>query len=47
MMPVQRVWDAENQTRNKLSNGPLRVQSNVKFHRVFCNVYGIRYLSEI
>ena len=26
MMPLQRVWDAENQMRNKLSNGPLRVQ---------------------
>ena len=31
MMPLQRVWDAENQMRNKLSNGPRRVQSNVKF----------------
>ena len=31
MMPLQRVCDAENQMRNKLSNGPRRVQSNVKF----------------
>ncbi len=29
MMPLQRTCDAENQARNKLSNGPLRVQSNV------------------
>ncbi len=28
MMPLQRVWDAENRMRNKLSNGPLRAQSN-------------------
>ena len=28
MMPLQRACDAENQARNKLSNGPLRVQSN-------------------
>jgi len=26
MMPPQRAWDAESQVRNKLSNGPLRVQ---------------------
>ena len=29
MMPLQRACVAENQVRNKLSNGPLRVQSNV------------------
>ena len=29
MMPLQRACDAENQARNKLSNGPRRVQSNV------------------
>ncbi|KAI4449047.1 hypothetical protein C823_003576 [Eubacterium plexicaudatum ASF492] len=29
MMPLQRVCDAEKQARNKLSNGPLRAQSNV------------------
>ena len=28
MMPLQRACDAENQARNKLSNGPLRAQSN-------------------
>ena len=31
MMPLQRACDAENQARNKLSNGPLRAQSNVVF----------------
>lgn len=29
-MPLQRVRDDENRVRNKLSNGPLRVQSNGK-----------------
>jgi len=28
MMPLQRACDAESQVRNKLSNGPPRVQSN-------------------
>lgn len=28
MMPLQRVRDAENRMRNKLSNGPLRAQPN-------------------
>lgn len=27
-MPIQRVCDDEKQVRNKLLNGPLRVQSN-------------------
>jgi len=31
MMPLQRACDAENQARNKLSNGPLRAQSNEFF----------------
>ena len=31
MIPIQRACDAENQARNKLSNGPLRAQSNVVF----------------
>ena len=31
MMPLQRVCGAESQARNKLSNGPLRAQSNVIF----------------
>ena len=38
MMPLQRACAAGNQVRNKLSNGPLRVQSNVIYHKVFCNV---------
>ena len=38
-MPLQRACDAENQVRNKLSNGPLRVQSNARMRRVFCNVW--------
>ena len=29
MMPLQRACGAESQVRNKLSNGPLRAQSNV------------------
>ena len=29
MMPLQRACDAGSQVRNKLSNGPLRAQSNV------------------
>ena len=33
MMPLQRACDAENQVRNKLSNGPLRVQSNAVCYR--------------
>ena len=31
MMPLQRTCGAESQVRNKLSNGPLRAQSNVRF----------------
>jgi hypothetical protein len=42
MMPLQRACDGENQARNKLSNGPLRAQSNVIFHRVFCDAAGKR-----
>ncbi len=30
MMPLQRACVAESQVRNKSSNGPLRVQSNVR-----------------
>ena len=30
-MPLQRACGAESQVRNKLSNGPLRAQSNVIF----------------
>lgn len=43
MMPLQRACDAESQVRNKLSNGPLRAQSNVNLHRVFCDAAGRRY----
>jgi len=39
MMPPQRACDAGSQARNKLSNGPLRAQSNVVCHRVFCDVW--------
>jgi hypothetical protein len=42
MMPLQRTCAAENQVRNKLSNGPPRAQSNVIFHRVFCDACGRR-----
>ena len=31
MMPLQRARVAESRVRNKLSNGPLRAQSNVNF----------------
>lgn len=47
MMPVQRTRDAESRVRNKLSNGPLRAQSNVIFHKVFCDVAGRRHLPGI
>ena len=36
MMPLQRACVAENQVRNKSSNGPRRVQSNA-LCKVFCN----------
>ena len=39
MMPLQRARGAESRVRNKSSNGPLRVQSNAKFRKVFCNVW--------
>ena len=41
MMPLQRACDAESQVRNKLSNGPLRAQSN-GFSKVFCDAEGKR-----
>ena len=47
MMPLQRTCDAANQVRNKLSNGPLRAQSNGGFSLVFCDVVGRRYLPGI
>ena len=42
MMPFQRTCDAESQVRNKLSNGPLRAQSNGRIPRVFCDAEGKR-----
>ena len=47
MMPLQRACGAESQARNTLSNGPLRVQSNVIFHRVFCDIGGRHHLPGI
>ncbi len=39
MMPLQRARGAESRVRNKLSNGPLRVQSKAQLScRVLCNV---------
>ena len=40
MMPLQRVRVAESRMRNKLANGPLRVQSNGEIPRVFCSCRG-------
>ncbi len=37
-MPLQRVGDAENPVRYKLSNGPRRAQSKVSNYLVFCDV---------
>ena len=45
-MPLQRTCDAENQVRNKLSNGPLRAQSN-GVSGVFCDVEGRRNMPGI
>ena len=47
MMPLQRVRDAENRMRNKLSNGPLRVQSNGIFSQSILQRVGIRQLPGI
>ena len=41
MMPLQRTRDAESRVRNKLSNGPLRVQGNGFFRSILQRV-GIR-----
>ena len=46
MMPLQRACDAENQVRNKLSNGPLRAQSNVISQSILRRV-GRRHLPGI
>lgn len=37
-MPSQRARICWNRARNKSSNGPLRVQSNARLRKVFCNV---------
>ena len=42
MMPLQRACDAENQVRNKLSNGPLRAQSKVHVAPSILRRVGIR-----
>ena len=47
MMPLQRACGAESQVRNKLSNGPLRAQSNGGVPKVFCDVVGRRHLPGI
>ena len=46
MMPLQRVRIAESRIRNKLSNGPLRVQSNGVFQSILQRA-GIRQLPGI
>ncbi len=46
MMPLQRACDAESQVRNKLSNGPLRVQSNGVISK-YSATCGIRQLPGI
>ena len=47
MMPLQRTRGAESRVRNKLSNGPLRAQSNGGVPKVFCDVVGSRHLPGI
>lgn len=44
MMPLQRVRVAESRMRNKLANGPLRVQSNGIFSQSILQRVGIRQL---
>ena len=46
IMPLQRTSGAESQVRNKLSNGPLRVQSNGISQSILQRV-GIRQLPGI
>ena len=47
MMPLQRACVGESQVRNKLSNGPLRVQSNGIFSQSILQRVGIRQLPGI
>ena len=44
MMPLQRACVAESQVRNKLSNGPLRVQSNVFSQSILQRLMSVNYL---
>ena len=46
MMPLQRARGAESRVRNKMSNGPLRVQSNGISQSILQRV-GIRQLPRI
>ncbi len=46
-MPLQRACDAANQARNRLSNGPLRVQSNDIYYQSNLQRVGIRQLPGI
>ncbi len=39
MQTIQRARGAESRVRYRSANGPLRVQSNAIFRRVFCNVW--------
>ena len=47
MMPIQRTRVAESRVRNKLSNGPLRVQSNAYYMQSILQRVGIRQLPGI
>jgi len=38
-MLSQRARVAESRVKNRLSNGPLRAQSNVGIYRVFCDAW--------
>ena len=46
-MPLQRARGAESRVRNRLSNGPLRVQSNACFTQSILQRAGIRQLPGI
>lgn len=45
-MPSQRARDAESRVRNKSSNGPLRVQSNVWYSVAVCQANSDRIPAE-
>ena len=46
MMPLQRACGAESQVRNKLSNGPLRAQSN-EYYSEYSATWGRRHMPGI